>query len=493
MGATAVAAPRGLTDLDRSFIRALAWSGGARWGSQIASWASTVIVARILAPDDYGLVSMAMVFVGFVALLSEFGVGTAVIAIQDLRDEQIAQLNALAVLLGAAACAATCAAAVPLGGVFESPGLPPVLFALSVGFIITSLSTVPVALLQRDLQFRELAIIDGLRALVMAGVAVALAMLGLGFWTLVVSSIVSSALGSALTLALRRHRFAWPDASLHAAVRLSWHLLANRVCWYVYSNADFAVTGRVLGQAALGSYTLAWSLTSIPIEKVTGLATAVTPAYLAAVRNELELLRRYLLEPTRAIALVAFPLLVGLAVAAPDAVPLVLGRQWDAAVAPLQILALYGCVRSLTPLLPPFLIVTGKSSFLMWNSVAYALVMPISFYIGTYWGLYGVALAWVAAYPVVTIPMYQRVLKTLELPARDYLATIRPAAGCTGLMAVAALAFRTFSDDWSPALRLAGTIGAGGVVYLVAVTLLFREQFFAWLTEYEDPTSIHGR
>lgn len=492
MGATARAAPGGLTELDRSFVRALVWSGGAKWGGQIASWASTVIVARMLAPEDYGLVSMAMVVVGFVALLSEFGVGTAVIAMRDLRDEQIAQLNTLAVLLGAAACIATCAAAVPFGRVFESPGLPSVLIALSAGFIITALSTVPVALLQRDLRFRELALIDGLRAIVMAAVTVTLALRGLGVWTLVASSVASSALGSALTLALRRHRFGWPDASLNAAVRLSWHLLVNRVCWYVYSNADFAVTGRVLGQAALGSYTLAWSLTSIPIEKVTGLATAVTPAYLAAVRDDLESLRRYLLEPTRAIALIAFPLLAGLAIVAPDAVGLVLGHKWDATVVPLQILAVYGCVRSLTPLLPPFLIMTGESSFLMGNSVAYALVMPVSFYVGTSWGLTGVALAWVAAYPVVTIPMYQRVLKTLALPAREYLATIRPAAVCTGVMAVAALAFRTISDDWAPSIRLAGTIGAGGVVYFIAVALLFREQFLAWLTEYEDPASIHG-
>jgi PST family polysaccharide transporter len=479
-------APTGV-NLDRSFVRSLAWSGGAKWGSQIASWVSTVVVARILAPEDYGLVSMAMVFVGFVALLSEFGVGTAVIAIRDLRDEQIAQLNALAVLMGAAACAVTCAAAVPLGYFFESPGLPSVLIALSVGFIITSLSTVPVALLQRDLRFRDLALIDGLRAIVMAGVTVALAIRGLGFWTLVVSSVVSSALGSALTLALRRHRLVWPDASINSAMRLSWHLIVNRVCWYVYSNADFAIAGRVLGQAALGSYTLAWSLTSIPIEKVTALATTVTPAYLAVVRNQLESLRRYLLGPTKAIALIAFPLLAGLALVAPDAVGLMLGRKWDATVVPLQILAVYGCVRSLTPLLPPFLIMTGASSFLMWNSVAYALVMPVSFYIGTYWGLYGAV-----AYPLVTIPMYRRIVKTLELSPRDYLAAIGPAACATGLMAVAALAFRNAGDQLSPAVRLAGTIGSGAFVYLVTVAFLFRDQFLMWLTEYEDSTPIHG-
>jgi PST family polysaccharide transporter len=455
---------------------------------------STIIVARILVPDDYGLFSMAMVFVGFVALLSEFGVGTAVIAVPDLGDAQIAQLNALAVLTGVAAFVVTGAAAVPLGRFFANPALPYVLVALSVGFIITSFSTVPAALLQRDLQFRDLALIDGLRAIVTAAVTAALALLGFGFWTLVASSVLSSVLGSALMLARRRHRFAWPDASLHSAIRLSWHLLVNRVCWYVYSNSDFAIAGRVLGQAALGSYTLAWTLTSVPIEKVTSLATAVTPAYLAAVRNDRELLRRYLLKPTGAIAWIAFPLLAGLAVVAPDAVGLVLGHKWDAAVVPLQILAVYGCVRSLTPLLPPFLIMTGESSFLMWNSIAYALVMPVSFLVGTYWGLVGVALAWVVAYPAVTIPMYRRVFATLTLPARDYLAAIAPAVCCTGLMAVAALAFRTaLGNQVPPALRFAGTIGAGGVVYLVAVALMFRERFVTWLTEYRDPyTPLHG-
>jgi PST family polysaccharide transporter len=481
----AVAAPTRIAELDRSFLRSLAWSGGAKWGSQIVSWISTIIVARILVPEDYGLVSMAMVFVGFVALLSEFGVGTAVIALPDLRDDQIAQLNSLAVLTGAAACLVTCAAAVPLGRFFENPTLPYVLIALSVGFIITSLATVPAALLQRDLQFRDLALIDGLRAILTAAVTAVLALLGFGFWTLVVSSVFSSVLGSALLLVRRRHRLAWPDASLRSAIRLSWHLIVNRVCWYVYSNADFAIAGRVLGQAALGSYSLAWTLTSIPIEKVTSLATAVTPAYLAAVRNDRELLRRYLLKPTGAIALIAFPLLAGLAIVAPDAVGFVLGHKWDGAVVPLQILALYGCVRSLTPLLPPFLIMTGESSFLMWNSIAYALVMPVSFYVGTYWGLTGVAFAWVVAYPAVTIPMYRRVFERLELPARDYLASIAPALCCAALMAVAALAFRTaLGNDLTPPVRLTGTVGAGGVVYLASMVFIFRERFLTWLTEY---------
>src|SRR5215467_1332219 len=98
-----------LQRLDTSFIRGVAWTGAAKCASQILAWVSTLVVARILTPDDYGLVSMATVFLGIVTLVSEFGLGSAIVLLRDLSQEQIAQLNGLAVCLGMVGAAASCA------------------------------------------------------------------------------------------------------------------------------------------------------------------------------------------------------------------------------------------------------------------------------------------------------------------------------------------------------------------------------------------------
>src|SRR5712692_5628349 len=101
--------------LDRSLLHGIAWTSGAKWAGQLFAWASTLIVARLLTPEDYGLVGMASIYLGLITLVSEFGLGSAVITLRDLSEEQVAQLNGLAVLVGVVSCAVSCAAVIPLG------------------------------------------------------------------------------------------------------------------------------------------------------------------------------------------------------------------------------------------------------------------------------------------------------------------------------------------------------------------------------------------
>src|SRR2546425_748243 len=100
--------------LDRSLVRGLAYTGAARWLAQLLAWASTLVVARLLAPEDYGLVGMAALYIGLVALVNEFGLGIAIITRRELTDDQLAQLNTLSVAIGLTALAISWAAAIPL-------------------------------------------------------------------------------------------------------------------------------------------------------------------------------------------------------------------------------------------------------------------------------------------------------------------------------------------------------------------------------------------
>ena len=475
--------------LDRSFARGLAWTSGARWASQLVSWLSTFLVARLLVPADYGLVGMATVFLGLVRLLSEFGLGTAVVTLRDLDRRQIAQLNGLAVLAGVAGMALTSLLAVPIGRFYGAPRLPAVVLAMGTTFVISAFRSVPLGLLQKQLRFRRVALADMVESVTVAVAAVLLALAGFGYWTLVLGWIVGALVSTVLLVAQAPHPFAWPRRrDLGAALHFSGHVLGSRAAWYAYSNADFLIAGRLLGPTALGFYTLAWNLASVPVDKVVTVVLRLTPAFFAALREDLAELRRYLLALTEGLALLTFPLAVGLALVADDFVLVALGPKWTGTIAPLRLLALYASIRSLAPLLPQALNALGESRFAMWNNAAAALLLPAGFLAGSRFGTLGIAAAWIAVHPLVLAPLYVRTFRVTGLSARRYLGALIPAGSGTLLLVAAVAAVRLLLPAGSaagtalkePAVRLGLQAAAGAAAYGLALALFHRDRLRAF-------------
>src|SRR5437762_11587681 len=169
-------------------------------------------------------------------------------------------------------------------------------------------------------------------------------------------------------------------------------------------------------------------------------------------------MRRYLLRITEGIALITFPVSVGLALVARDFVLAVLGSKWEATIAPLQILAAYAAVRSITPLLAQVLHTIRDTKFEMGTMVAAAVVMPTSFYVsGQRWGTVGLAMAWVVMDPLIASLLYWRVFSKIALSPRAYLVALWPALSGTVLMAVVVLAVgRLSGSTWRSEERRVG-------------------------------------
>jgi len=414
-----------------------------------------------------------------ITLLSEFGLGSAIVTLRHLDDEQVAQLNALSALVGLASCATACAAAIPLGNFFATPELPAVVVVTSAGFVINSFRTVPSSILQRDLRFKALAAVETGRVFVLSVSMVVFAVLGLRYWTLVIGGLISSALGTGAVLLLQRHRFAWPRRqALNSAMTFSGDILLGRLSWYTYSNADFLVAGRILGKTALGLYELGWTIANVPIEKITTLVTQVTPPIFSAVQHDHAALRRYLLGLTEGLALITYPLCFGVALVAPDFVHFALGDKWQGAIVPLQLLALSAGFRAVTPLLPQVLIAIGQTRLAMKYALLCAVVLPGAFYLlGKGWGTVGIALAWVLVFPGLVLPAYRRVLRAIQLPGWEFLRALWPALSASLLMAatVATLGWAV-PQRWALGYRLAAQVVAGAMVYVVACLTLHRHR-----------------
>ena len=469
--------------LDRSLVQGMFWTGGVKWASQVVSWLTTILVARILTPGDYGIVGMATAFIGIVSLLNEFGVGITIVSLRDLSDRVVAQLNSLSVIFGVAGLLLCCAVAVPLAQFYGTSEVAPVVMVMAIGFVLTGFRTVPSALLQKELRFRVLALIDGLQVFVQAAFMVAVAFMGFGFWTLVVGGLVGTLVAMVATLAVRTHPFAPPSmTALKEAMTFSKHIVLSRLSWCIQSNADSVVAGKVLGQAALGAYGMALSLAMAPVEKIAAVVSQVTTSLFAAVQKDPAALRRYFISLTEGFALIIFPATLGIALVAEELVPLVLGEKWLEVTPPLQVLACYAAFRAIQTLPPQVLFVTGGSRLGMWNALGVSIVLPITFYLCSRWGTQGIAMSWLIVHPLAAIPTNWFVFRKIELNILDYFRSLRPAlVGCLCMLVVVVLVKQSMPDGWPLATRFVGEVAAGAAMYALTTLVLHGERARAFI------------
>jgi PST family polysaccharide transporter len=467
------------------FRDAVAWSGGARWFAQLVSWASTLIVARLLRPEDYGIVAMAAVVTGFMAVVSELGIGVTVVTLRDLTPLQVAQLNGLALLTGLAAFAIAIAAAPVAAAVYGRPEIAPIVVALAVTLMLAAARAVPAALLQKQLRFKLLAAMEAIQSLAGAAIALAAALAGWRHWALI-SSIVGAALvWTVLVVAVQIAPLAFPRRqSLDRALTFTRHQVTGTVAWYCYSNADFAIAGVLLGTKALGVYAMAWTLARIIPERVTSIVMRLTPAFFAAVREDRAQLREWVYRLTETVAAFTFPALIGLAVTASDVVPLVAGPQWTSAVVPVRLLAIYGAFDVTAQLITRALIADGDVRFTSNIGLALLIVLPPAFIAGAQWGPAGIAFMWVTIAPMIRVLLLRRATRRLGLEFGRYVQALVPAVtGAIGLALAAQLTSMALIN-WPPVARASAAICFGGAAYAAVLWRWYRARVINWRNEW---------
>ena len=469
--------------MDRSLARNLTWRATGDWISQILSWASLLIVVRLLTPADFGIAAMAVILLPYLRYLGEFGIPRAIVNLRDLTEDQIAQLNTVGVLLGISCFLIGVLVAKPFAMFFHIPPLTPVVMVTCAALIPDGLRATSEGLLTREMRFGLLSWFEAIRAIVAAIATLLLAYFHFGYWALIWGNLLGTVTRSSLILASRPHRFAVPHlGSIREALRFGRHVMVSVVALNSYQRLDNVTAGRVLGQTALGFYGMAWTLANVPIEKVTSLVTTVIPSYLAAVQNDSLALRRYLRTLTEAIALLTFPATIGIGLVAHELVPIVLGPKWTGMIVPLQVLTLYDGFRSVMALIPKVLTAVGNPRYVMWNDLAALVILPIAFYLGSHWGTGGIAWAWVVAYPIVVVPLYRKTFATIQMKTSEYLRAIWPALEGVLVMSLAVLAVKWGAHSARPFVLLSGEVAAGALAYAATVLLLHRERVLAFIS-----------
>lgn len=449
--------------------RSFAWEGGALAIGQGISWIATIFVIRLLSPGDYGLMAMAQIWMGFLLMVSELGIGVAVVQQERLLEgEQVRILFGLVLLTNLAGAALTFSCAPIVAAFFDEPRVVPLLRVMCVGFGLLSLYVLPQALLIRQMSFDRKARVEVVAAVGAALLSVALAAAGLGVWALVGGSLGLHGL-KAIAFQLVRPCLPRPSFALRSATesfRFGGLTTLSRILWWATGSVDIAIAGRVLGETVLGIYSVALSLASTPVNKVMPVLTQVSLAAFSRMQEDRDRVRRNVHRALQSVGLVVFPAFIGLAAVAPEVIRLVLGEKWSAAVIPCQLLCVILPLRTLGGILAPAVFGIGRPEVIVVNRFLTLAVMSAAFLVGVQWGLIGLCLGWVVAYPPIALVTSLRALHALEIPAREAASDLAFFAAATGVMALVLLALRgALGPMLSPAQLLACLIAAGMLVY----------------------------
>jgi O-antigen/teichoic acid export membrane protein len=450
---------------------AVFWRSGSQIVAQLVMWASTFLVIRLLQPSDYGLFAMTQIVLSLMSLMNGYSFTGALVQAGEIDSRRVSQVFGMLILMNFGLAAAQFLLAPSAATYFRQPIVADMLRVQSLLHIFTPFIMMPQALLSRRIDFRTQARANLAAAVLAALVALGCAYAGLGVWTLIAAPMTLFG-ARAIGLAIIGRWWIWPSfrfAGAGATLGFGGAMLLSETLWFVQTQADVFIAGRVLDAHSLGIYTTALFLSQILINKfLPPLNEVAFPAY-ARLQDDRAAAARAFLKAARIIMLVALPFGVGLALTAEPLVLTVLGEKWVETGPVVAILGLAVPFIALRTIYQPATNALGRPGIMAMISGAGAVIMPISFLIGVRYGAVGMAWAWLGGFPLLTLIASILSLPVIGVRAGELLVALRPALVATAAMAVAVIGLDQLLPAISPLSRLALLVATGGSVYVVAL------------------------
>lgn len=445
--------------------------------AQLITWAVTLVVIRVLSPVDYGLLAMASVFVAFLMMLSDAGLGSAIIQSARIELPLLRNVFGVIVVIHLSAALLLVLAAPLISAFFDEPRVTPIVRVLALQFVLAAVAVIPNAMLQRQMEFRQRSLLDLSAAILGSLSTLGLALSGHGVWSLVIGSLLTQ-VWKTIGLNLISPFWHWPSFAVRGLGRLlrfGADVTGSQILWFFFTQIDIVIAGRWLGKELVGFYTVAMHVASLPNQRIASIINQVAFPAFARLQNDVDAVGRHLLSGIRILSFFSFPILWGISSAAPEIVPVVLGPKWAPSILPLQLIGLVMPLRVINNFIPNAIQGIGRSDILLKNSIFASLVMPVAFLIGVNWGLVGLSVAWLVAAPLVFLQGVVLSLPALGLRLRDFANAMTPAASSGVLMYSAVTVTRPMiSVAQSGVLRLSVLVCTGAIAYLFASYVINR-------------------
>jgi PST family polysaccharide transporter len=422
-----------------------------------------VVLARLVAPSEFGVMSAALVILGFSDLFQQMGMGPALVQRPVLEDRHLQTAFTASLAMGVLLGGAVFLASPVIESFFDFGTLDAVLKVIALSFPVRAFSLVASALMERELRFKLVSLIGVVSYAMGYGVTgVALAYAGFGVWALVFATLGQQLLSTALTVVMQRHsmRLRFDPTAFTDLMRFGGGFTIARVFNYMALQGDNVVAGRMLGSVALGLYGRAYQLLVFPVNLISSVLDTVLFPAMAKVQHDSERLSAAFLRGSVAIALVFFPVSAMAVVLAPEVVMTVLGPRWVDVIGPFQILASGMFFRASYKMSDSLARATGAVYRRAWRQAIYALAVVGGSWVGQNWGINGLSFGVLTALVINFTLMSQLSLDLGGLSARRFI----EAHGRPLLIGLVTLAL-----CWSVATWLRGLVFPPAIVLLVGM------------------------
>ena len=453
------------------------WNFSAYFLGKIVVLITTLILARLLAKNDFGLIAVALVAINYLSVLKDLGLGVALIQ----RRENVAQaantVFTINVLLGLFLSALIIPLAPFVATYFRDPQVIPVLRWMGISFIISALGSVHTNWLVRDLDYRRKIVPELGGALIKGAISIGMAYLGYGVWSLVFGQI-AGALASVILVWIVlpwRPRLALDTKVAGSLMKFGASVTLIDIITQITDNLDYIIVGRLFGLVPLSIYTLAYRLPEmLLIGNLWVMGGVVFPAF-SSIQNRPEELRRGFLASVRFVELIAVPVCLGLFIAADPIVRVVFGDQWLEAIPVLRVLAIYAWVYSLGYHVGGFYKAIGRPDILLKLSLLTLVIIVPSLLIGARLGIIGVAAGHLVAVLIRRIISLGLATRFVNVSILDIFGELRPSLLGGIVMAPVVLAASYFSQGWNPFLQLGLIVLSGAISYLSVLWWIEKE------------------
>jgi O-antigen/teichoic acid export membrane protein len=442
---------------------------------QLASWAGTLVVVRLLTPQDYGLMAKVAVVCAIASAVAELGLEAAIVRSAEIARDDLRKLYGVSLLFGASMTTTLVIAAPLLARLFQEPRLTWPIAGASLQIIIAAAAIIPSALWTRDLSFRHLAKVEMASGVSSTAATLLLAWIGAGVWALVLGNVLGAVVRSTALLTFgERVRPVFSARGIGEHLKFGLTLVGNRVSYFIVVQSDVLIGSAFLSTIEIGQYAVALQLATLPMAKVMGTINQITLPAVARQQGDLSRVRQTLLKSIGIVSLIAFPALWGISAVAPELVRVLFGPKWLQAIPALTILPLIVPVRMICSIMFTTSLALGNRKLDLRNTIVNFVLLPGGFFVGAHWGLVGLCSAWLVSVPLAYAFTIPAVLRILRVRIVDLLSECGAPAAAAGAMYVTVALLRNALEGEPPFVALFTLSVAGAVAYFAVIALISR-------------------
>lgn len=394
-------------------------SSGIKWASvsqvskQVIQYVTTIIFVSLLEPTDFGLIAMAMVVIGFLEIFKDLGTSSAIIHLTETSKELLSSIFYVNIFFGLFISTMILIFSPLISEFYNNSNLISILNVLTISFFLSSLSIVQKSLLEKELSFNKISMIEVFSGFVGAISGIFLAFYNYGVWSLVFQSIINNLLLSLLFWINCNWKpsLLFKFKSIVTIVKYSSNLIGYNIFNYFVRNVDYLLIGKYLGDKELGYYYIAYKIMLYPVSNISVVISRVMFPIYSKIKDDLPRFRDIYLKIGNSIALITFPLMLLLFGANDLVAEVFFGKSWnfDLIAKLILILAPVGLVQSIASTTGSIYQATGKTDWMFRWGILSGIVYVSGFFIGIQYGVIGVALSYLVTtflllYPVFSIP-----------------------------------------------------------------------------------------